>query len=189
MRKDDLLTFLINQTDFFDPHDVSAIFTASHLAERFGLQRNTVSHYLNQQVAQGVLIKINTRPVYFLHKASFEQQFYPLTRNEFASITDLLAENNGERVQQDHFSLLIGHEGSLKKPIEQLKTALFYPDGGLPLLITGDSGTGKSYLAHLLHEYAIAHGLIDASAPFVSGAFGQHPVRLCQRGVHRRKPG
>lgn len=168
MRKDDLLTFLINQTDFFDPHDVSAIFTASHLAERFGLQRNTVSHYLNQQVAQGVLIKINTRPVYFLHKASFEQQFYPLTRNEFASITDLLAENNGERVQQDHFSLLIGHEGSLKKPIEQLKTALFYPDGGLPLLITGDSGTGKSYLAHLLHEYAIAHGLIDASAPFVS---------------------
>ncbi len=168
MRKDDLLTFLINQTDFFDPHDVSEIFTARHLAQRFGLQRNTASHYLNQLVAEGVLIKINTRPVYFLHKASFEQQFYPLSRTEFASLGELLAENDGERVQQDHFSLLIGHEGSLKKPIEQLKTALFYPDGGLPLLITGDSGTGKSYLANLMHDYAIAHGLIDADAPFVT---------------------
>lgn len=168
MRKDDLLTFLINQTDFFDPHDVSEIFTASHLAQRFGLQRNTASHYLNQLVAQGVLIKINTRPVYFLHKASFEQQFYRLSRTEFASIDELLAENDGDRERRDHFSLLIGHEGSLKKPIEQLKTALFYPDGGLPLLITGDSGTGKSYLAQLMHEYAIAQGLIDASAPFVT---------------------
>ncbi|MDI8746271.1 sigma 54-interacting transcriptional regulator, partial [Salmonella enterica subsp. enterica serovar Montevideo] len=42
----------------------------------------------------------------------------------------------------------------LKRPIEQLKTALFYPDGGLPLLMTGESGTGKSYLAQLMHEYA-----------------------------------
>ncbi len=45
--------------------------------------------------------------------------------------------------QADHFSLLTGHDGSLRKPIEQMKTALFYPNGGLPLLITGDSGTGK----------------------------------------------
>ena len=42
------------------------------------------------------------------------------------------------------------------KPIEQMKTALFYPNGGLPLLITGDSGTGKSYMAELMHEFAIA---------------------------------
>ncbi|MBZ4312760.1 sigma 54-interacting transcriptional regulator, partial [Mycobacterium tuberculosis] len=48
------------------------------------------------------------------------------------------------------------HDGSLRKPIEQMKTALFYPNGGLPLLITGDSGTGKSYMAELMHEFAIA---------------------------------
>jgi sigma-54 dependent transcriptional regulator of gfr operon len=168
MRKDDLLTFLINQTDFFDPHEISETFTTSHLAQRFGLQRNTASHYLNQLVAEGVLIKINTRPVYFLHKTSFEQQFYPLSYNEFTSVAELLADDNGEREQRDHFSLLIGHQGSLKKPIEQLKTALFYPDNGLPLLITGDSGTGKSYMAQLMHEYAITHGLISASAPFVT---------------------
>ncbi len=52
--------------------------------------------------------------------------------------------------------------------IEQMKTALFYPNGGLPLLITGDSGTGKSYMAELMHEFAIARGLLAPDAPFVS---------------------
>ncbi len=168
MRKDDLLTFITRQTDFFNPHDVSEVFTASYLAKRFAMQRNTASHYLNQWVAQGILIKINTRPVYFLHKASLEQQFYSLTSGEYASIDALLDDVRAEPECADHFSLLIGHNGSLKKAVEQLKTALLYPGGGLPLLISGDSGTGKSYMAQLLHEYAIAQGIIDAQAPFVT---------------------
>jgi sigma-54 dependent transcriptional regulator of gfr operon len=68
MRKTELLAFLQNQTDFFDPDNLSEVFTASWLAQRFAMQRNTASHYLNQLVAQDVLVKINTRPVYFLHK-------------------------------------------------------------------------------------------------------------------------
>ncbi len=132
------------------------------------MQRNTASHYLNQLVAGGVLIKINTRPVYFLHKASFEQAYFQLSRDEFNSIAELLAENSGEQRAADHFALLIGHDDSLKKSIEQFKTALFYPDGGLPLLITGDSGTGKSYMAQLMHEYAITQSLIPPDAPFIN---------------------
>jgi sigma-54 dependent transcriptional regulator of gfr operon len=168
MRKDKLLNFLINQTDFFDPHNLSEVFTAAWLAQRFAMQRNTASHYLNQLVAQGELIKINGRPVCFLHKASFEQQFFPLSRNEYASVAELMAEEGEPTPEADHFALLIGHDGSLKKAIEQLKTALFYPDGGLPLLITGDSGTGKSYMAQLLHEYAIAQQAIAPDAPFIN---------------------
>lgn len=167
MRKDALLAFLTNQTDFFDPENVSEVFTARYLAQRFAMQRNTASHYLNQLVAQGVLIKINTRPVYFLHKQAFCQQFFPLSRNEFASVAELLAQGESMRDPDDHFSLLIGHNESLKKPIEQLKTALFYPDGGLPLLITGESGTGKSYVAQLMHDYAIAQSLLPPDAPFI----------------------
>lgn len=168
MRKTELLAFLQNQTDFFDPDNLSDVFTASDLAQRFAMQRNTASHYLNQLVAQDVLVKINTRPVYFLHKKAFSQQFFPLSRNEYASMADLLAESDRRPEPVDHFSLLTGHDGSLRKPIEQMKTALFYPDGGLPLLITGDSGTGKSYMAELMHAYAIAQGLLAPDAPFVS---------------------
>ncbi|EJP3136438.1 sigma-54-dependent transcriptional regulator [Salmonella enterica] len=168
MRKDALLAFLMNQTDFFDPENVSEVFTARYLAQRFNMQRNTASHYLNQLVAQGVLCKINTRPVYFLHKQAFSQQFFTLSRNEYASVAELLAHGEQESAPDDHFSLLIGHNESLKRPIEQLKTALFYPDGGLPLLMTGESGTGKSYLAQLMHEYAIAQALLSPDAPFIS---------------------
>ena len=132
------------------------------------MQRNTASHYLNQLVAQDVLVKINTRPVYFFHKATFCQQFFPLSRSEYASMVELLAESDRQPEQADHFSLLTGHDGSLRKPIEQMKTALFYPNGGLPLLIVGDSGTGKSYMAELMHEFAIAQGLLPPDAPFVS---------------------
>ncbi|MFP8217088.1 sigma 54-interacting transcriptional regulator [Klebsiella quasipneumoniae] len=168
MRKTELLAFLQNQTDFFDPDNLSEVFTASWLAQRFAMQRNTASHYLNQLVAQDVLVKINTRPVYFLHKKAFCQQFFPLSRSEYASMAELLAESDRQPEQADHFSLLTGHDGSLRKPIEQMKTALFYPNGGLPLLITGDSGTGKSYMAELMHEFAIAQGLLAPDAPFVS---------------------
>ncbi len=81
-------------------------------------------------------------------------------------MAELLAESDRQPEQADHFSLLTGHDGSLRKPIEQMKTALFYPNGGLPLLITGDSGTGKSYMAELMHEFAIARGLLAPDAPF-----------------------
>lgn len=166
--RNEILTFLANQTDFFDPENLSEVFTARYLAERFDLKRNTASHYLNQLVAQGELVKINTRPVYFLHKKAFSQQFFGLSANEYDSIAQLLNDGDSNQESPDHFSLLIGHDGSLKKAIAQLKTALFYPDGGLPLLITGDSGTGKSYMANLMHAFAISQGLLADDAPFVS---------------------
>ncbi|VFS22251.1 transcriptional regulator [Salmonella enterica subsp. enterica serovar Typhimurium] len=103
MRKDALLAFLMNQTDFFDPENVSEVFTARYLAQRFNMQRNTASHYLNQLVAQGVLCKINTRPVYFLHKQAFSQQFFTLSRNEYASVAELLAHGEQECAPDDHF--------------------------------------------------------------------------------------
>ncbi len=63
---------------------------------------------------------------------------------------------------------MIGHDASLKESIEQIKTALYYPDGGLPLLITGESGTGKSYLVHLVYQYCLLHDLLEDSAPFIT---------------------
>ena len=43
MRKTELLAFLQNQTDFFDPDNLSEVFTASWLARRFAMQRNTAT--------------------------------------------------------------------------------------------------------------------------------------------------
>jgi len=101
--RNEILSFLANQTDFFDPQNLSEVFTASYLAERFDLKRNTASHYLNQLVAQGELVKINTRPVYFLHKKAFSQQFFPPSGNEYDSIAQLLNDGDSGQEPPDHF--------------------------------------------------------------------------------------
>lgn len=58
------------------------------------------------------------------------------------------------------FSSLIGATGSLKTAVELCIAAVNYPDGGLPVLVTGESGVGKSYLAQLLHQYACDTGTV-----------------------------
>lgn len=95
-------------------------------------------------------------------------------------MAELLAESDRQPEQADHFSLLTGHDGSLRKPIEQMKTALFYPNGGLPLLIVGDSGTGKSYMAELMHEFAIAGDCWRPMRPLSASTAPSTPVtRSC----------
>ena len=49
-----------------------------------------------------------------------------------------------------------------------MKTALYYPDNGLPVLFTGASGTGKSYIVKLIYQYCLSNDLITEEAPFVT---------------------
>lgn len=168
MLKQKILSYLANQTAFFDPENISDIFTASHIADKFDIKRNTASLYLNELVTDKKVIKIISRPVYFLHKTVFENQFFNILEYQYPSVSALFANQPQIESNHDLFSLVIGHNQSLKKPIEQLKMAMLYPNGGLPLLIGGSSGTGKSYLANLLYQYCITNQLIDENAPFVT---------------------
>ena len=45
--------------------------------------------------------------------------------------------------------------------------AVNYPPDGLPMLLTGESGVGKSFIARLIYEYALEQQTIAAGAPFV----------------------
>lgn len=166
--KEKLLTYLRNQTAFFDPENVSDVFSAGKIAEQFVVKRNTVSHYLNQLHEEGQLIKITTRPVYFLHKEAFEAEFYPLKRLTYSQLEEIVAEQPLFNQKQDLFSLLIGSDGSLARGIDLLKTAAYYPAGGLPVLLTGESGTGKSYIVKIFHQFCIDQELLTEDAPFVT---------------------
>lgn len=166
--KEELLNYLQNQTAFLDLTDLSELFTASKLAEIFKVKRNTVSQYLNQLTEGGQLVKINSRPVYYFHKGAFEKQFFALNENYYESVQAVLAEQPMFGQEQDFFSLLIGHDKSLNRVIDQIKAALNYPDGGLPVLINGESGTGKSYLVKLIHHYCIQKEILPEDAPFIT---------------------
>jgi sigma-54 dependent transcriptional regulator of gfr operon len=168
MLKKEIQHYLENQTAFIDLTQLSEVFTAQYLAEHFKVKRNTVSHYLNQLNEEGILVKINSRPVYYFHKSAFEQQFFSLRKKYYTSPKEIIAEQPIFARNKDLFSLVIGHDASLKESIEQIKTALFYPDGGLPVLLTGESGTGKSFLVNMIYQYCLAYDLLPENAPFVT---------------------
>ncbi|GEL67033.1 sigma 54-interacting transcriptional regulator [Marinilactibacillus psychrotolerans] len=168
MLREKLADYLKNQTAFFDQENVSDIFTAKKIAEKFEIKRNTVSHYLSQLNEQEIIVKINTRPVYFLHKEAFENQFYLLSKTIYSSLEELKNDQPLFYNKADFFSVLIGNRASLSRSIEQLKTAVYYPDNGLPVILTGESGTGKSYMVKMLHQFCLINDLIEEDAPFVT---------------------
>lgn len=55
----------------------------------FHVKRNTVSTYLNQLVKENLVIKINTRPVYFLSRSVFEKKFFNIPASILDSFQEL----------------------------------------------------------------------------------------------------
>lgn len=68
--------------------------------------------------------------------------------------------------KENVFSKFIGFEGSLKNQISKAKAAVMYPPRGLHTLIYGPSGVGKSFLAELMHDYAIQTENFDGEVPY-----------------------
>lgn len=139
------------------------IFTANDLANSLDLSRNTVSQYLNEGLKDESIVKVNSRPVYFFDKSALIKKWnVRFMGNEFASFDLLMA-------QKEHdFDQLIGYNGSLSSVVEQCKAAMCYPDNGLPIMIYGPTGTGKTLLANTMYDYALHQGVIESNSRFVS---------------------
>lgn len=73
MVKDNIQQYIAGITLEFDRCQDMSIYSAEQIAAVMKLKRNTVSGYLNQLAAEGSLVKINSRPVYFLERAALEQ--------------------------------------------------------------------------------------------------------------------
>lgn len=103
--------------------------TTQEIADSIGLSRSVTSLYLNELLNQDIVDKSGTKPVYW----------------------EIISEDTFEG--DDVFSHYIGSNGSAKKAIEKCKSAVLYPPLGLPLLLHGASGVGKSFLAQLIFDY------------------------------------
>lgn len=71
-----------------------------------------------------------------------------------------------KKEEQDPFHNLIGASGSLKTQINQAKASILYPPKGLHTLITGPSGSGKSFIAKKMHDYAMTTTNFSKDVPF-----------------------
>ncbi|MDF2682964.1 MAG: system transcriptional activator [Brevibacillus sp.] len=172
MNKDmiyDRLRYVTMSQDFDKDNQTYEEFTSIYLAQTLGKKRNLISHTLNVLVRSGKVIKVNTRPVYFFCKEALEKKTeMPLYQSEFASMAEFLAYmSKTSTVNVDPFSKMIGYSNTISHQIEQCKVAVNYPNEGLPVLIHGATGVGKSLMAQHMYEYAIMKELIDKKAPFV----------------------
>lgn len=118
---------------------------ASRLAEYLGIPRNLASSLLNELAAEGRIRKIKTRPVLFY--------------------CDVLEKE--ERDEENPFHGFIGYDKSLKDQVDKCRLAASYPNRGMPVMILGPSGVGKSLLAEYIYRYAKYKNLIPEDAPFV----------------------
>lgn len=170
MLKEKIYQYVEELTKKYQSQNKLDDFTAEEICKAFKVKRNTVSHYLNQLFDEGMLIKINTRPVYFMDKKTFEERFHRVHINKFNNLEELFnssREENKEDIKKDIFGELIGSSGSLRKIVEQVKTSVLYPPKGLPVLIGGSTGVGKSHIVYLIHRFAIEMGVIKEDAPLV----------------------
>ncbi|MFL0252633.1 sigma 54-interacting transcriptional regulator [Clostridium neuense] len=139
--------------------------TAKDISDSLGLQRNIVSHLLNVLNKEEKAIKINTRPVYFI-----DMEVYKKRKGELKLVTNCLESKKGDAKEgnvSEVFKKLIGYNGSLKYVVDQCKSAVLYPPMGLPILLIGSSGVGKSFLAQIIYEFAKASNSIESPERFV----------------------
>lgn len=143
--------------------------TANALGTALSLSRNAASQYLNELVAEGRAVKVNTRPVYFFHRQALEEQGSgPLTEAAYPSVEALRGALSPCGGRRSAFDRLIGSQGSLSYCVKQCEAAISYPDNGLPILLQGPTGTGKSMIAQLMYEYGVERGILPADAPFIT---------------------
>ena len=117
--------------------------STQNIADALKIGRTNVSSLLNELAQKGAVEKTNGRPVLY----------YPA--------------QSGGNAAQDCFSNMVGAEGSLQHAVRLAKAALVYPGKSLNTLLVGDQGTGKSFLAMLMHRFAIEEGILPPNAPFV----------------------
>lgn len=118
---------------------------ASCIAGELGIKRNLASGLLNELAGEGSLQKIKSRPVLFYYEEK----------------------TGGKNDKNDPFYHFIGCEHSLKKQIQKCKLSVSYPNRGMPVMLLGPSGTGKSLLAEYIYKYAKYTGKIPDTAPFI----------------------
>lgn len=136
-KKYEVLFYIDKLSTKKDQNDPSKmVFSTKELASHLNIQRSNLSAILNELVRENKLEKIAGRPVLY-------------------KIHNKLDEDDSI------FNQLIGFNGSLAKSIQDIKSTLLYPGKKPVILLSGESGTGKSLLAKKIYEFSKEKGLIN----------------------------
>lgn len=174
-RKDRIYQFVKTASKQFTKKDIEngMGITTKEVSDDLDILRSNVSKDLNLLVREGKLKKIDGRPVRFVPLESVRHQ--PLTAHvpsykeekpEQKGVTQEVFDYSVKETK-DIFQSIIGAKGSMKNAVDQAKAAVLYPPKGLNTLITGPTGSGKSFFAHAMFKFAQSHELIDPEKELV----------------------
>lgn len=138
--------------------------SALALSERLHISRNETAIMLKDMVAKNILIKIEDKPIIYLDIESLTQAGYIINKKAYPTLESVFEKENDKK----DFEKLIGNEGSLSELVKQCKATISYPPKGLPMMLYGETGTGKSYIAKLTYEYARNNNILKPGGKFVS---------------------
>ena len=167
--------------------------TTSKVAMDLNLVRTNASKELNVLVKEGKLAKTATRPVKYFFADQAQPAAAPISSEKKAKNQPIETENQEPQIHQDDiFDHLIGRTSSLKNQIEQAKAAILYPPHGLNVLITGPTGSGKTYFANAMNQFACNQGVISNPhlTTFNCADYAHNPqCRICLGMLRVRLPG
>jgi len=146
--KDKIFDFL---TLYASAHGNNGV-TTQYLADTLGILRTNTSALLNTLVLEGRVVKSSSRPILYRVKTQADNR------------------------EDECFENIIGANGSLARQIQLAKAAIIYPGKSMNTLLVGEPGTGKSFLAMIMHQYAIAAGVLAENAPYIIFDCRRHQV-------------
>ena len=162
--KNEILSYVEELTQSLDFHNMDC-FTSNSICEEMSISRSLASQYLNDLNREGILVKITSRPVYFLDRRTLEDKFHvSLTEDYFLGLDDLIETIQEESEIKRNYQKLVGYDTFLKQPINQIKAALKFPGIGLPVILHGNAGVGKTRLIREMFIYGADNGLFSKDA-------------------------
>ncbi|PTQ84513.1 transcriptional regulatory protein LevR [Trichococcus patagoniensis] len=165
--------------------------TTQEVVMQFQIKRANASSDLNELVRQGKLIKSSGRPVRYAdhslelqnppHNKRYsnkENQPEPTampssgTRVLASGSSRVPAAQKGNNVgirekNKEVFANVIGSNDSMRTQVDQAKAAILYPPKGLSCLITGPTGSGKTFFAHAMFRFAQENQVVAADKELV----------------------
>lgn len=158
----------VKELSLSNPEGVST----DNVAKLLKLSRSVVSRYLNELVKKERVHKLPGKPVKYLPVFLSESGKSKTKGNQSSVIPNLITQSNGK-------INLIGSELSIKPLVEKAIAALFYPSKGLHILLSGETGVGKSHFAEFLAK-SVSY-LTKKEIPFVPfncADYAQNPELL-----------
>lgn len=164
----DLIDHYTRRINYEDLRDVNlAMCNANDISIKIGLDRSSISRYLNELVSDGKLIKVKGKPVLFLSKAAIEQKF-KLHLYKKDIIIDNIKELFKDKDSWDiNMSSSYYFGSSMADIIRQARVAIHYPPNGLPVMLLGETGVGKSHFVKMMYQYALKMNIIKSNGKLV----------------------